>query len=466
MKTKIFSLVPERVNYDNFWIEIRKRNKWLINLRFAAVGLLGTLIFGGYLLRLFFPTFHLKLFPIGIITLCILLYNLVFRWLWKVFPEISQKFKVHSLHFSLLQICLDFIALMLLIYFTGGVESPFNTFYVFHLIIGSLILPGHIIIFLITIVMLISLCGSILELNSLIPHYQITGLIVNPLYNDLSYLVVFFVTFAIVTYISIYLANSISKVLYDRERSLTIAYKELEDAEKSKSRYVMTVVHDLKTPISASLTWVDLLLEGKISTLANEVITPLQRIQTRLKNAIELINNILTISQVRISNKYESLGEVDIVEILNSIYLDFRILFISKNIQFNVVSSQPKVVMESDSKWLKLALSNLISNVQKYTEPNGIVEAKITELDETIEITIADDGIGIPENELHKVFSEFYRSSISKQKNIEGTGLGMALVKEIITRFGGNISVVSPSHLQSEGRPGTEFRLVLPKKLD
>jgi signal transduction histidine kinase len=466
MKAKLFTLVPERVNYESFWVEIRKRNKWLISLRFAAVGLLITLIVGGYLLNLFVPQFQLQLFPIVIITLCILIYNFIFLWLWKIFPEISRKFKVHSLHFSLLQICFDFIALMLLIYFTGGVESPFNTFYVFHLIIGSLILPGSIIMLLITIVILLALGGSILELNSIIPHYQITGLISNPLYNDASYLVVFFTTFAIVTYTAIYLANSISKVLYDRERSLTIAYRELEDAEKSKSRYVMTVVHDLKTPISASLTWVNLLLEGKIADLSSEVIASLQRIKSRLEGAIELINNILTISQVKISGKYEAFEEIDLAEMFNDIYIASRVLFTSKNIKFNVLLSQPKIVIKSDPKWLKLALSNLISNAQKYTEPNGVVEVKITEREKDVEIIVADNGIGIPKNELPKVFSEFYRSSISKQRNIEGTGLGVALVKEIVTRFGGNIVVDSPSYLQSEGRPGTQFTVVLPKRLD
>lgn len=463
MKAKLFTLVPERVNYDSFWVEIRERNKWLINLRFAAVGLLITFIMGGYLLNTLIPQFQLKLLPIIIITFCILVYNSIFRWLWKIFPEISKKFKVHSLHFSLLQIIFDLIALLLLIYFTGGVESPFNTFYVFHLIIGSLILPGSIVMFLITIVMLIALGGSVLELNSIIPHHQITGLISNPLYNDTSYLVVFFTTFAIVTYIAIYLANSISKVLYERERALTIAYRELEDAEKSKSRYVMTVVHDLKTPISASLTWANLLLEGKIADLSNEAITSLQRIKSRLEGAIELINNILIISQVKISGKYEAFEEIDLAEIFNEIYLNSQILFTSKNIKFNVLSLQPKIMIKSDSKWLKLALSNLISNAQKYTEPNGLVEIRITEHDKDVEIIIADNGIGIPQNELPKVFSEFYRSSISKQKNIEGTGLGTALVKEIITRFGGKITVDSPSYLQSEGKPGTQFTIVLPK---
>lgn len=466
MKAKLFTLVPDRVNYDSFWIEIRKRNKWLINLRFAAVGLLITLVVGGYLINLFIPQFQLKLFPIIVIAFCILIYNFIFRWLWKIFPKISEKFKVHSLHFSLLQICIDFIALMLLIYFTGGVESPFNTFYVFHLIIGSLILPGSIVMLLMTIVMLLALGGSILEFNAIIPHHQIAGLISHPLYNDISYLVVFFATFAIVTYTAIYLTNSISRVLYDREKSLTIAYRELEEAEKSKSRYVMTVVHDLKTPISASLTWINLLLEGKIAELSSEVITSLQRIKSRLEGAIELINNILTISQVKISGKYEAFEEIDLAKMFNEIYLNSRVLFTSKNIKFNVLLSKPEIMIKSDSKWLKLALSNLISNAQKYTEPNGIVEVRITEREKDVEIIVSDNGIGIPRDELPKVFSEFYRSSISKQRNIEGTGLGVALVKEIITRFGGNITVDSPSYLQSEGRPGTQFTVVLPKELN
>ena len=79
-------------------------------------------------------------------------------------------------------------------------------------------------------------------------------------------------------------------------------------------------------------------------------------------------------------------------------------------------------------------------------------------------ITVIDNGIGIPANEQEKIFNSFFRSSVSKQKEIEGTGLGLSLVKEVIEKYNGTIHLKSPSDIQSEGRPGTEFIVTIPKQ--
>lgn len=462
MLKKIFTLVPDWVNFESFWIEIRKRNRWLIQLRYFAVLMLFAFIAGSKLLQTYFFEISLPFEKIIIFPPLILFYNILFHFLWKKYPEISKKTKLHSLHLSFLQITVDFIFLMLIIYFTGGVESPFNTFFVFHLIIGSLILPGVIVTTLITFVIIISICGSLLEFKGIIPHYQIYGIVKHSLYNDVDYLVVFFSTFAFVVYVSIYLANSISKVLYQREKALHNAYKQLEEAEKSKSKYVMTFVHDLKTPISAALTWVGVIKDKSLGEIPEYLTTPIERIENRLKGAISLIDDILKISQVKLITKIEK-EQIDLHSLFKEIYVKHRILISLKNLNYkiNIESSNPIII--SDKNLLKLALSNLVSNAIKYTEPNGTIEISIKEKERNFEIIVADNGIGIPPNELNKIFNEFYRSSISKERNIEGSGLGMALVKDIITKFGGDITVHSPSHLAEEGKPGTEFIITLPK---
>ncbi len=462
MLKKIFTLVPEWVNFESFWSEIRKRNRWLIQLRYFAVLMLLVFIAGSKLIQTYFFEISLPFEKIILFPPLILLYNILFHFLWQKYPYISKKIKVHSLHFSLLQMTVDFIFLMLIIYFTGGVESPFNTFFIFHLIIGSLILPGAIVTTLMTSVIILSILGSVLEYKGIIPHYQIYGVIKYPLYNDVQYIVVFFATFAFVVYVSIYLANSISKVLYQREKALYIAYKELEEAERSKSRYVMTFVHDLKTPISAALTWVGVIKDKTLGEIPEYLTTPIERIENRLKGAISLIDDILKISQVKLTTKIEY-EPIDLNSLLEEIYIKHRILISSKNLDYkiNIELSQP--IIMSDKNLLKLALSNLVSNAIKYTEPNGKIEILIKEKGANFEIIVADNGIGIPSNELDKIFNEFYRSSISKERNIEGSGLGMALVKDIISKFGGNITVHSPSHLAEEGKPGTEFIITLPK---
>lgn len=460
--SKLFTLVPERIKFDSFWIEIRKRNKWLIHLRYLAVILLLCFVAGSKIIQNYVPDISLPYTKILLLTGLIFCYNLLFHYLWTIFPKISQKVKVHSLHFSLIQIVSDFIVLIFLIYFTGGVESPFNTFFVFHLIIGSLLLPGPIISLIMTMTLITLICGSLLEYYQIIPHNQIAGIVKTPLYNDPSYLIVFFSTFTIVVFVSIYLANSISKVLYEREKQLFEAYKELEEAERRKSKYVMTVVHDLKTPVSAALTWVDLIANKSIGEIPEYLLEPISRIKNRLRNALDLISGILEITQVRLSDEVKK-ENVEINKFIQELYNKHRILILSKNLEYRVKTNSENIFISTDEKLLNLALSNIISNAIKYTEPNGVIEVKVTETDKVVEISIADNGIGIPEDDLPKIFQEFYRSSISRAKNIEGTGLGMALVKEIITRLGGEISIYSPSYLASENRRGTQVLIKLPK---
>ncbi|MCX7879841.1 MAG: HAMP domain-containing histidine kinase [Ignavibacteria bacterium] len=458
----IFTFVPDRVHYENFWEEIRKRNKWLINLRYLAVILLFSFIIGIEVVKKFVEGVQIQTLSISIIMLLILLYNFLFHRLWNKFGEISKKYNVHSLHFSLLQIIVDFIALMLLIYFTGGVESPFTTFYIFHIIIGSIILPGSIMCLLMAIVIILSLSGAILEYHSIIPHYQITGIVKYPLYNDSYYLGTFFVTFAIVVFISIYLANSIARKLYEREKELFYAYKDLEEAEKSKSKYVMTVVHDLKTPISAALTWVDLLADGSIEQLPESYKKPIERIQSRLKNAIDLIDNILKITNMKLTEEFFLKEEVDLVALCKEIHQSFSVMASSKNLDFKLDVGEQPVKISTNFNLLNLAISNLVSNAIKYTEPNGKVELIVNQLHNEVAISVADNGIGIPKKEIEKIFSEFYRTSLVKQKNIEGTGLGMALVNEAVKKLNGKINIFSPSYLASEGRPGTQVIIRIP----
>jgi signal transduction histidine kinase len=465
MKDSIFTLAPERVQFDQFWIEIRKRNRWLIMLRYGAVAMLASLIIGLMILQNHSGNFRIDTEPLWLIAASILLYNIVFHRIWIVFPKVKRSKRVHSLHFSFAQICADFIALMLFIYFTGGIETPLFGFFIFHVIIGSLFLPGLIMAIIATVMLGITLTGALLELWGVIPHHGVQLLMNEPLYNNPYYLAIFFVLFAIMIYLSIYLANSIARQLYRRERALTQAYDELEEAERSKSKYVMSVVHDLKTPIAAVLTYLNMLLEGTLGELKKEHRRPLQRSKSRLTAAIDTINDVLYISQLKLDIDEGEREIIKIADIMEEIHADTRVLLNSKDIIYNYDDRTDGQDMIKGEPWLmKLALSNIISNAIKYTPDGGRIEVIVEQYEHSICIIIADSGIGIPEAEQNKIFQDFYRSSISKKKGVEGTGLGMSIVREIVHRHNGTVTVNSPSRLDSgDEMPGSEFILTFPK---
>ncbi|MBE0645549.1 MAG: HAMP domain-containing histidine kinase [Bacteroidetes bacterium] len=453
----MIELVPKWIMYDEFWRTLKRRNLWLIYLRYAVVSMLLGLVLLGEII----PSIALETFPIGILTVAVLLYNLVFH---RSHPALSEGYApFNGLHFALLQMSCDFLALLALIYLTGGVESPFYYFFIFHVIIGSLILPRHVVSLLILFTMLVIGTGAFLEINGSIPHFAVDGYFAVPQFNSTLYVITHVTILALILFISNYLANSISKELYLRERSLTIAYRKLEEAEKAKSRYVMSVVHDLKTPIAAAMTYLNMILDGSLGRVPDAFERPLERSRIRLNNAIAIVNDILQLTQLKLAEK-PVISQVNLTELIDEIYQEMRILFVAKKIRFSTwINSEKDIYIEGERQLLKLALSNLISNTHKYTERDGRVEIHIQEKNDEVTIEIADNGIGIPADEQKKIFQDFYRSSVSKQKGIEGTGLGMSVVLHIIRQFHGRIEVQSPSQLaDGPERQGTEFLIMLP----
>ncbi|MFC2131056.1 sensor histidine kinase [Bacteroidota bacterium] len=467
MKEPFFTLTPERVRFDRFWVEIRQRNIWLILLRYGAVGMLLSLILGIVLLKYIYGVDEYQdIIPLWIITGSIFIYNLLFHKYWHYDREKRIRiYKIHGLRFSFLQICIDFVALMLFIYFTGGIETPIYSFFIFHVIIGSLFLPGRVIYLIITMTLLITSGGALLEYYQLIPHYHISGWIDVGLHQNHLYLLVYFLFYGIMLYLSIYLANSIARKLYQRERDLTIAYNELEGAEKTKSRYVRSVVHDLKTPIAAANTYLNMILDNTLGEVKEELKHPLERSKYRLDRAIDTINKILQISELKLSSEPKALIDVNVKDIFEDIYNDMSILIKTKKLDYELkCESEEDIIVQADSDLLKIAFSNLITNSYKYTRGGGRIDVKLETDNKNVVITVSDNGIGIPKEAQDKIFNEFYRTPLSRKEGVDGTGLGMSIVKQIIEKYHGNIVVKSPSYLAGDmGNPGSEFRITLPR---
>jgi signal transduction histidine kinase len=458
MRGNPFVLTPRWIMFDQFWIALRTRNGWLIQLRFAAAAMLALIIPASLLL----PGIRINIPAVGCLAGVILLYNLVLRSTLKHIPPTRAPF--HGLHFALIQICLDLAVLALLVHYTGGVESPVIFFFIFHVIIGSLILPASSVSMICAGIIIIMFTGALLEAHGTIPHHAIAGLFAAPVYTNSTYIAIHFIVFSITVFVSSFLANSISKELYLRERSLTIAYRKLEEAERAKSRYVMSVVHDLKTPIAAVITYLNLILEGDFGAVHEEQERPLERSRIRLNGAITLINDILQLSHVKLAASIEAVP-VNLVTLFDEIYQEMRILFQAKHIRYSLWNNgTDDLTLEAEPRLLRLALGNLISNAHKYTEEGGAVEVHLKQVDGAVTIEVADSGIGIPETELGRIFEDFYRSSVSKKKGIEGTGLGLSIVHQIVRQLHGTIRVESPSRLQlDDTRRGTAFFITLPK---
>ena len=455
----MISLTPSWAkHYEQFWNSVKTRNLWFIELRYAAVALLVILLLA-FELVFDFPLSGTQLQAISFITLSILFYNLIIH---KYRKTVTPEGKFNNLHLSLFQMGLDLAALTLLIYFTGGIENPLYMFYIFHMIIGSMILPGAVIYTMAGFVVLMIATMSLLEYYAVIPHHAIQGLFHSPIYNNINYLVIFVIVFSLMMFISVMLANKIARQLYEREQELRETLDKLNEAEAEKQRYIIGIVHEIKTPVIAVQSLVDLMLFGFIGSISEKVIEKLNRVRVRTDEAIQLINNILHISKIKLLDEI-SQEELDLKEVIEEMICKYKSLSELNEIDIvfiNDTTSETKI--KGDKVLLEIALSNIIGNAIKYVGSNGRIEVVLCGDVNTLKLEICDNGIGIPKDEVNKIFDEFYRASNIKSRKIEGAGMGLSVVKQIIKRHGGKISVVSPSRLGDSVKPGTSFILNLP----
>jgi len=446
--------------YEAFWDAIRKRNMWFIKLRYGAVLMLTTLILASEFF-LGFKFTETQTLAISVVTISILIYNVFLHVGKKHIKSIAGQF--NPLHLSLIQMLLDFIALFLLVHFTGGIETPLYMLFVFHMIIGSLVLPGSIIYTVGTIVVLVF--GGIVfsEYYLIIPHYTIQGFLNTPLYNDFNYVVSIFTIFSFTMFISVYLANGIARQLYRMEQDLVESINKLNTVEIEKQKYIIGIVHEIKTPLAAVHSYLNLILQKFLGPLNEKVEERLIRASARSEEAINLINDVIKISRFKLFDQFVK-EEIQIEEVINELSNKHSANAEGKKIEL-IFNDDRKAFTKiiGDKFLLTLAISNLIGNAIKYVDEDGLIEVKVEDGEEDVVITVCDNGIGIPENEHEKIFKEFFRSSNIKKDEHEGTGIGLSIVKEIIEKHEGKISVESPSRLANQNRPGTCFKIQLPQ---
>ncbi len=299
----MLNLVPEWAqNYQAFWDGIRKRNLWFIKLRYSAFAmLLLFFLFAIVILKVEFS--ERQLIAISVINISILAYNLILHKVRKYLTCDTKKF--NPLDFSLVQMVLDLIALLLLVYYTGGIESPLYMLFVFHMIIGSLILPG-VVVYSMALAFTIVFSGMIFfEFFDIIPHNHIAGLFGFHLYQNIYFIGLYLATFVFVILSSVYLANRIARQLYRREQDLVDSLNKINTAEIEKQRYIMGIVHEIKTPITAVVSFLDLVLQKFLGPLDEVVEEKLIRAKSRADEGIHMINDVLNISKLKLYDQFD-----------------------------------------------------------------------------------------------------------------------------------------------------------------
>ncbi len=235
---------------------------------------------------------------------------------------------------------------------------------------------------------------------------------------------------------------------------LKIAQAKLKELDQMKSRFFANISHEFRTPLTLILGQIDSVMSENIDVKEKGKLQVANRNARRL---LGLINQLLDLSKLEAGSMELNAEQHNIVPFLKSLFYSFESLSESQNITLKFESECEKIPVLFDPDKMEKIFYNLISNAFKFVSSNGEIKVSLTVIDGAAEIRIKDTGIGIPSDRLPHIFDRFYQVDGSASRKHEGTGIGLALTKELIELHKGSISVKS-----KEGE-GSEFIIRLPK---
>lgn len=241
------------------------------------------------------------------------------------------------------------------------------------------------------------------------------------------------------------------------EEDLKKAKEIAEEASRSKTGFMARISHDLRSPLNGIIGFAELMYHGKVGSISSEHKEYLGDILMSARQLLILINDVVDLAKVE-SGKMEFHPEkINLQKILDETESIFQHMIKEKNINFEIIVDPNLTAMVIDPTRLKQVIYNYVSNALKCTQDNGVVKIQVTPNDKkTFRLSVIDNGIGIKENDLQRLFIEFQQIDPTIAKKYSGTGLGLALAKHIVEAQGGHVGV------SSEYGKGSEFYVTLP----
>jgi two-component system phosphate regulon sensor histidine kinase PhoR len=236
------------------------------------------------------------------------------------------------------------------------------------------------------------------------------------------------------------------------------AFELLEKNEQYRKEFLQNLSHELKTPLFAIQGYVESLQNG---ALYDETVNKkfLQNASNNIERLTDLLKDLDEITKLESENKSLEISTFSLEDLFENLCTDFANSAKQKNVHLYIKDTSlknRKVI--ADKRKINQVLINLIENAIKYSKENGTISLNIDELNnKTIIVEISDDGIGIAEEQLDRIFERFYRTDAARHRKIGGSGLGLAICKHIIEAHQQTI------HVRSKISVGTTFRFTLLK---
>ena len=254
----------------------------------------------------------------------------------------------------------------------------------------------------------------------------------------------------------IIISKDISKVTEDR---IDVEEK-IKFMENMRNEFFANLSHEFKTPLNIILGTMQLINKN----IENNNITYNEKFNLRKYNHVikqnsyrllKLVNNLVDITRIDAGYYNIKMSNYNIVEIIEDITMSITQYAQQRGIKLIFDTEEEDIIIGCDPEKIERIILNLLSNAIKYTDPGGEIKVSITNNDEKVFVSVKDNGVGISERSINKIFERFAQDSSNFSRRCEGSGIGLSLVKSLVEMHGGNITV------KSKVNEGSEFKFEL-----
>ncbi len=273
-----------------------------------------------------------------------------------------------------------------------------------------------------------------------------------------------FLILVLMAIFSLFLIRSVIKEVNQREhieklaKDLTDANTRLKELDKQKSEFVSFATHQLRAPLTAMKGYSSLILEGEMGKLVPTMKEAVTRIYDSSKTLANIVDDYLNISRIELGTMVYSFTVLDLRAMVKDVIAELKPNIEKTGLKFSFMTvpsgENEHFDVKADRDKLKQVIANLIDNSLKYT-PSGSIEVALTKNAELHKIifSVKDTGVGVSPEVMPKLFAKFVRANNANKQNIYGTGLGLFVVKEIVTSHKGRVWAES----KGEGKGSTFF---------
>lgn len=247
-----------------------------------------------------------------------------------------------------------------------------------------------------------------------------------------------------------------AKRVHEMEQQAERLIREKEEVERLnqfKTQFMLTVAHELRSPVGGSQSLIRTLVKGLAGELNDRQKDILNRIEIRLDLLMSLIDDLLALAETKAVEIERLVEDVPLNAVLSRLIDRYKDDASHKSIDLSLEIPAGELIVQATPDGLEKIFSNLVGNAIKYTPEGGKVSVFVVDTNNLIQVKVTDTGIGIAQEDIDKLGEEFFRTRNAREAGIKGTGLGLSIVKQLVDHFGGSM------HVESQLGQGTTFTL-------